>query len=208
MTDFLSGLLHCTVIFWANYCRHCQSRNNGLGFITGWRNQKPARYTHTQIHSLWTSYVLKYIKCTYVCSYVVLYTNYTKIKLHEALQIGGDIGKYMIKQLDLDTSYTSAFVDLLDCFDKKQAKLPMSDEEKGACQKKLVRTLAWLEIKLPIYWCTIVRHLLLEIIPKMDVFGAMWAFGMLTMERNHTNIKGAVRSTQVMFSLSIVHQMY
>lgn len=114
----------------------------------------------------------------------------------------------MIDQLDLDTSYKSAFVDLLDCFDQMQAKLPMSDEEKEACQKKLVRTLAWLEIKLPIYWCTVVRHLLLEIIPKMDTFGAIWAFGMLTMERNHTNIKGAVRSTQVMFSLSIVHQMY
>jgi hypothetical protein len=114
------------------------------------------------------------------------------------------MGKYMIGKLDLDESYKSAFVDLLDCFDQMQAKLPMSDDEKKKCQEKLTRTLAWLEIKLPIYWCTIVRHLLLHIIPKMETFGNIWAWGMLTMERNHTNIKGAVRSTQVSGSLTVL----
>ena len=136
----------------------------------------------------------------------------TQSKLDEALQVGGCIGKYMIGQLEMDDSYKSAFVDLLDCFDKIQAKLPMSDQEKSECQNKLVRTLAWLEIKLPVYWCTIVRHLLLHIIPKMDTFGSMWAMGMLTMERNHKNIKAAVRSTQVIMFLLLVyanaHMMY
>ena len=118
------------------------------------------------------------------------------------------MGKYMIGKLDLDESYKSAFVDLLDCFDQMQAKLPMSDDEKKKCQEKLTRTLAWLEIKLPIYWCTIVRHLLLHIIPKMETFGNIWAWGMLTMERNHTNIKGAVRSTQVSGSLTVLFLLY
>ena len=118
------------------------------------------------------------------------------------------MGKYIIGKLDLDESYKSVFVDLLDCFDQMQAKLPMSDDEKTKCQEKLTRTLAWLEIKLPMYWCTIVRHLLLHIIPKMETFGNFWAWGMLTMERNHTNIKGAVRSTQVSGSLTVLFLLY
>ena len=79
------------------------------------------------------------------------------MQLDEALQVGGDIGKYLIGLLDIDENYKEKLIDLLDCFDQIQAKLPMDDDTKDRCQRKLVRTLAWLEIKLPLYWCTIVR---------------------------------------------------
>ena len=117
-------------------------------------------------------------------------------KLAEVLQVGGDIGKYLIGLMDITEEYKIKFVALLDCFDRMQTKTPMSDDESTECQEKLVRTMAWLEKSLPLYWCTTVRLLLLHIIPRMGTFGLLWAHGMLTAERNHVKIKGSVRSTQ------------
>jgi hypothetical protein len=111
--------------------------------------------------------------------------------------VGGDVGKYILGLLDLRDDYKKAVIDLFDCFDEMLSKNRMTDEALAeATQKKLVRTLAWLEMKLPILWSTAVRHILLHINPKMEVWGVFWAHNMLHAESNHKYIKKSTRSSK------------
>ena len=49
-------------------------------------------------------------------------------------------------------------------------------------------------MKLPLYWSTAVRHILLHIVPKMKRFASFWAHSLLPEERHHVLIKKCVRS--------------
>ena len=69
--------------------------------------------------------------------------------------------------------------------------------------------MAVLEIKLPLFWCTAVRHILLHIIPKMEQFGSFWAHSLMPEERYHVLLKKHARGkSRIPESVAQHHHLY
>jgi hypothetical protein len=95
--------------------------------------------------------------------------------MSEKMQLGSDIGKYILGLMDMEPEYQEYFITFVDCCDKLQEKKTMSEQEQYTLSRKLIRTLAWFEFRLPLYWCSMVRHVMQHIVPKSVVFGQAWA---------------------------------
>ena len=68
--------------------------------------------------------------------------------------------------------------------------------ESEAVHAELITVLAKLEIKLPIYWCTITRHILIHMNQFVKFFGRFRCISMLTVERFHVLLKGMLTSSK------------
>lgn len=64
-----------------------------------------------------------------------------------------------------------------------------------------VDILSELELKLPLYWCTLTRHMLVcRLIRQLERHGAFWAQNALTFEREHVFVKSLLRSSKHLMS--------
>lgn len=123
-----------------------------------------------------------------------------KMKLAEAIALCGPIGCYVVDKLDLDPDYRKIFVDTLRAASPLLLKVQPDMTRQQEAQRSLERALAELEIKLPLFWCSVTRHWLLHIIPKCRLFGSVWAWNMLPWERLHVLLKGLARGKRNMVS--------
>jgi hypothetical protein len=133
-------------------------------------------------------------------------TSTSTLKIAEALALAGDIGQYVVSQLDIDPEYRSLFVRSLKALSGLLQKVPTN---LNAVQQELVLILAELECKMPLHWCSSTRHFLLHIVETMKMFGAFWAWNMLPVERFHALIKRLARDRRDRLrSLSKNYQMF
>ena len=65
-------------------------------------------------------------------------------------------------------------------------------------ERDMVQVFAWFEWKLPMYWNTITKHLLWEILKQMFKWGPMWVMGILSIEQLHCVVKRLGRSRKNM----------
>jgi hypothetical protein len=74
------------------------------------------------------------------------------LKMAEKMKFAGPVGRWVLSLLDLDEQYREKFMDALEVMHAMQAKIPLAPT-KAALKTKMVETFAWLEWKLPLYWC-------------------------------------------------------
>ena len=147
--------------------------------------------------------ILLYLRATklIVCvDYINIYTLY----LHD---------RYLIGLTDISNDYKLLFVKLLKEAGKFIRQVKTTRESKEV-QEELIHLLAQLEvfahthtrrhtrthahtqIKLPIYWCTITRHILVHMHLFVENFGRFRTINMLSVERFHVLLKGMLTSSK------------
>lgn len=89
-------------------------------------------------------------------------SNPGQLKLVQAMQVGGDVGKYVIGLTDIDPDLKVHLIELLDCLDVFVAKITPK-EKRADLQIRFVRVLTVLELRFPLYWCTATRHILVRV---------------------------------------------
>ena len=112
----------------------------------------------------------------------------------EALLLAGPVGVYLLQLTDVETEHKALFIDLCFCLERLQWK-EHTMATVAALRTDLIEVLAKLEILLPIYWCTIVRHVLLHLCDFIVRCGPFSCHNMLTFERWHTVFKKLARGT-------------
>lgn len=105
------------------------------------------------------------------------------------------LNRYLVGLTDVDNEYKSLFVKLLtEC--GKYIRHVKTTPESQLVHEELITVLAKLEIKLPIYWCTITRHILIHMHRFVRIFGSFRTFCMLPVERFHVLLKGMLTSSK------------
>jgi hypothetical protein len=91
--------------------------------------------------------------------------------------------------MDIHDDYHYPFLDLIEVMAAMKSK--NWDKTKApALFKKLVQASAKLECTLPVYWNTLVRHMLIcRFIPQLNQYGSFWVIAMLVVECYHIHIK-------------------
>ena len=85
-----------------------------------------------------------------------------QLGLVQAMQVGGDVGKYVIGLTDIDPDLKIHLIELLDCLDVFVGKITPK-EKRADLQIRFVRVLTVLELRFPLYWCTATRHILVRL---------------------------------------------
>jgi hypothetical protein len=155
-------------------------------------------------------YIYIYIYIYVIITHVYTHTHTHKYiqKLAEMLAFCGDRGKYLVGLTDIDPELKSLFIKLLDLLGK-YIRVNSNGRQNKAVHKELVDVLAEFEIRLPLYWNTIARHILLHMCKLMDKFGSFCVWNMLPVERLHVLIKKMARSSKNMLkSLDNHYDMY
>jgi hypothetical protein len=127
-------------------------------------------------------------------------------QIAEMLANAGPRGLYILEVTDIGDEYMYEFASFLKCLCHMQAKGDDFDDlNTKRLMEKLVRTLAKLEVMLPVHWNTITRNLLLLHPEWLDKFGAFWATHMLAVESLHVLIKQLCRSRKHMMASFLYH---
>ena len=107
---------------------------------------------------------------------------------------------------DIGDNYMYQFASLLKCIYHMQSKGDAFDElEPNVLFRKLVRTLATLEVMMPVHWNTITRNLLLLHPEWLEKLGAFWATNMLSVESLHVLLKSCCRSRKHLMASFLYH---
>jgi len=134
--------------------------------------------------------------------------DFEKLKLAELLAFCGDRGKYLVGLTDVDPVLKALFIQLLDLMGKF-IRVTRTKKQNAVVHKELVEVLAALEAVLPMYWCTITKHILLHMSELMGRFGSFWAWNMLPVERFHVLIKRLARSSKsILASIDVHYDLY
>ena len=122
--------------------------------------------------------------------YVFEYLN--RLSCSELVFMAGPLGLYFLIFPDIDENIRRVFGDLITCLEELQAKSRTKKELKDL-QEAIVMTLAEAETLLPVYWNTMVRHVLLHITSFIERCGPFKAQSMCGYERFHTMFKKLIR---------------
>lgn len=120
----------------------------------------------------------------------------SKMKIAEAMGFLGDPGCYAISHLDMDPEYKRMFINLFRAASRLLVKVPEDEKSAQETHAALVHALAELEVRMPLYWCTITRHFLLHASEKLKEFGSFWACNMLCVERFHVLLKSMAKGSR------------
>jgi hypothetical protein len=133
---------------------------------------------------------------------------YVHLRLSEVLAFCGDRGRYLIGLTDIHPTCKSLFVRLLTCAGKFIRHVKTAAEA-AVAHLELAKILTECEIKLPIYWCTITRHILLHMKYFVAMFGSFRTWNMLPIERFHVLLKSMMSSKKNMLAgLDASYQRY
>jgi hypothetical protein len=134
--------------------------------------------------------------------------NYVHLRLSEVLAFCGDRGRYLIGLTDIRPDFKTLFVRLLTCAGQFIRHVKTAAQA-AVAHVQMVDILTELEIKLPLYWCTITRHILLHMQYFVETFGSFRCWNMLPIERFHVLLKSMMNSTKKMLvSLDNSYQRY
>ena len=122
--------------------------------------------------------------------YAFQYLN--RLSCSELLSLAGPLGLYLLGFTDITEEVRSVFADLLCCLEDLQAKSQPKASLKQL-QTALVATLAEAEVHLPVYWNTIVKHVLIHLTNFIERCGPFKAHSMAGYERFHTLFKKLIR---------------
>lgn len=124
---------------------------------------------------------------------------YVHLRLSEVLAFCGDRGRYLIGLTDISDQCKSIFIRLLACAGRFIRHVKTAAEATVA-HLELAKILTECEIKLPIYWCTITRHILLHMKYFVAMFGSFRTWNMLPIERFHVLLKSMMSSKKNMLA--------
>ena len=110
---------------------------------------------------------------------------------------------YFLQLTDVDDNIKKVMIDLLFCMERIQKK-SHTDATVNKLEQDIIRVMAQLETLLPVFWCSITKHVLLHSCEFIRRCGPFSTHVMLTFERWHTVFKKLVRSTHN----AMVHSNY
>ena len=111
----------------------------------------------------------------------------------EVIGLGGPLGLYILQFCDVDDDIRNMFAELLKCIEMLQAK-QCTTRDLRVLQGRIIRVLAECEARLPLYWNTTVRHVLLHMVSFIERCGPYDSHSMACFERFHTLFKKLVRA--------------
>jgi hypothetical protein len=130
--------------------------------------------------------------------------DYEKLKLAELLAFCGDRGVYLVGLTDIADDHKKLFIDLLSLIGE-YIRVVSTKRQAREVHNKLIDVLAKLELTLPLYWCTISRHMLIHVCELISELGAFSVWNMLPVERFHVLIKKMARSSKGMLQSLDTH---
>jgi hypothetical protein len=124
--------------------------------------------------------------------------DYVHMKLSELLAFCGGRGQYLVGLTDISDKCKKLFVRLLKTAGEF-IRVVKTAVDAQAVHERLVEVLTELEIALPIFWCTMTRHILLHMQYFVKMFGSFRCWNMLPVERFHVLLKSMMCSTKSLF---------
>lgn len=109
------------------------------------------------------------------------------MKLEQALAFAGDMGKYLLSLLDIDTLIHKHLQDYLSVLKDCQQKTPIIPLKD--IKKRLHETAACVEAILPAFWNTSTKHFATHLDMFQDLWGCFWAANELIHERIMARLK-------------------
>jgi hypothetical protein len=122
-----------------------------------------------------------------------VFAHINRLTCSELIMFAGPLGLYVLQFCDMKPDVRDMFAELIRCLELLQAKV-CTNAQLDRLQRRLVLVLAQCETKLPLYWCTMVRHTLLHLVDFIKRCGPYDSFSMSCFERFHTFFKKLVRA--------------
>jgi hypothetical protein len=108
------------------------------------------------------------------------------------MQLGGPLGRYLLLFFDISPDFKNLFGRLMTCLEGMQ-RFEHTTVSLDTLQTELVNVLGECESKLPLFWCTGVKHYLLHVVLTIQLCGPFKSYNMLVFERWHTIFKRLAR---------------
>lgn len=116
------------------------------------------------------------------------------VQISDKLTLANDFGKWYLGLTDVTEEYKLHFLAMIECMQDMQMKV-WDRTAAPTIQAKLKQAMANLEILLPHYWNTQVRHMLLcRFLRQLNKWGSFWSQSLLVIEMYHMLIKACGRS--------------
>jgi len=80
------------------------------------------------------------------------------MKMAEKIKLAGPRGRWLFSIMDMDGEYKMQFIAALDVLYRMKQRPSLIPAARKVVLEDLVETFAWLELKLPLYWCTMTKH--------------------------------------------------
>ena len=123
------------------------------------------------------------------------------MKMAQKIKLAGPRGRWLLSIMDMDSDYKEKFIAVLDIMHELRQKPPLTETRKEELKIHIPETFAWLEWKLPSYWCTITKHMFWEnFLCQLCEIGSFWALGLLSIEQYHLVMKKLARGRKNMMA--------